>query len=278
MSEPHILFKIGDGDEFDPTDQIQGLHYLGEDETVTSPQFTNTYQDFTGTDGTMLVAQTMAKRTFTERFWLEFGSYYDLQLAKTELYRIFGQRDRVRVRSDHSPDKIYYGYITPFEIAPMSNGSHDANFNMVFDVPSGVKQSLYRSDQLPSGFQFGQSIPTGELPSYHFTAKQFTVYNPSDIKVDPYYQRHDLRIICKYSGSSLTVTNKTTNESWTYKRNNGGNSTVILDGTNVYFDGTNDNVNSDGGTISLARGKNEFTVSGANAVDITVSFPFLYLL
>lgn len=276
MTEPHIFFKIGDGDEFDPADQISGLRYLGTDETATSPQFTNNYQDASGIDGSWFISQTLAKRTFTERFWLHFSTYYDLQLAKHDIYQIFASRQIIRVRSDHSPGKVYYGYPTPFEIAPLEGGSNDAVFSIVFDVPSGYKQSLYRSDKM-AGTQYGMNIPVGQYPSYHYTTGNFVVKNLGDLKIDPYYQSHDLKIICKYSGSSITITNQTTGESWSYNRSNDGSHTITLDGVNTYYDGTNDTVNSDGGTISLVTGDNHISVSGAN-VDVTFSFPFLYLL
>ena len=265
MSDPYIMIKVGDHQEINLCDQIPGLRYLGLDDASSSPQFTNQYQDTTGTDGSPFVGQTFAKRTFSEKFWLSFGGYEDLVLAKHELYRLFGSRKLVRVRTDTSPGKVYFGIPTPFDIAPISAGSNNANFSIPFDVPSGYRYSLYRSDVLPSttdGWQFGMNLPD-QLPSYHFTSTSFEVYNASDIAIDPYYQRHDLRVTCKFNGNSLKLTNITNGSVWTYSKNSDGSHTIVLNGVDTYLDGNLANVNTDYGTISLDPGWNSFTATGA---------------
>ena len=279
MSDPYIMIKVGDQQEINLCDQIPGLRYLGLDDASSSPQFTNQYQDTTGTDGSPFVGQTFAKRTFSEKFWLSFGGYEDLVLAKHELYRLFGSRKLVRVRTDTSPGKVYFGIPTPFDIAPISAGSNNANFSIPFDVPNGYRYSLYRSDALPittGGWQFGMNLPD-QLPSYHFTSTSFEVYNASDIAIDPYYQRHDLRVTCKFNGNSLKLTNTTNGSVWTYSKSSDGSHTITLDGVDTYLDGNLANVNTDYGTISLDPGWNSFTATGASSVDVTFSFPFVYL-
>lgn len=279
MSDPYIMIKIGDQQEFNLCDKINGLHYLGLDDASSSPQFTNQYQDTTGTDGSPYVGQTFAKRSMNEKFWLEFTTYEDLVLAKHELYRLFGLRKLMRVRTDSSPAKVYFGIPTPFDIAPISQGSTSSNFTIPFDVPNGYRYSLYRSDSLPSntdGWQFGMNLPD-QLPNYHFNSTRFSVYNASDIAIDPYYQRHDLRVTCKFNGNSLKLTNTANGSVWTYNKSNDGSHTIVLNGVDTYLDGNLANVNTDYGTISLDPGWNSFTATGASSVDITFSFPFIYL-
>ena len=147
------------------------------------------------------------------------------------------------------------------------------------DRPNGYRYSLYRSDSLPSttdGWQFGMNLPD-QLPSYHFTSTSFEVYNASDIAIDSYYQRHDLRVTCKFNGNSLKLTNTTNGSAWTYSKSNDGSHQIVLDGINTYLDGNLANVNTDYGTISLDPGWNSFTATGASSVDVTFSFPFIYL-
>lgn len=273
MAEPYLLIKIGDGEEFNIADRISGLHYLGTDDSSDGPQFTNNYEDVSGMDGSWFISQTFAKRTFNEKFWLHWTTYNDFVLAKHDLYQLFATRQLIRVRTDHSPDKVYYGYPAAFNISPLSNGMSDANFTIPFEVPKGVKYSLYRSNELKEA-QFGMNLPKEQELSYTYTSNSFKVYNAGDLTVDPYYAGHDLKIYCKYNGSELSLTNTTNGSSWSYSRSGGG--TVILDGLTTYYNGANDNVNSDGGTISLDPGWNNFTVGGATTV--TFSFPFVYLL
>lgn len=281
MSEPYIKLKIGSSDEFSLTDKIGGLRYLGQDTASSSPQFTNTYQDLSGVDGSFFVAQSFAKRSIAEKFWLHFNSYQDFILAKQELYHIFGTRQPVRVRTDTYPLIVYYGYVTAFDIAPLANGSHDANFSITFDVPDGYRYSLYASDELADahkddGWEFGMNLPENVLPAYKVSGNSFRIYNASDIAVDPYYQKHTLKITMSYSGSSMTLTNTTNGTSWSYKQSTNGKQ-LVLDGLNAYLDSTNANANSDYGSIRLEPGWNDFTVDGAGGFNATFSFPFIYI-
>lgn len=281
MSEPYIKLKIGSDDEFSLTDKIDGLRYLGQDTASSSPQFTNTYQDLSGVDGSFFVAQSFAKRSIVEKFWLHFNSYQDFILAKQELYHIFGTRQPVRVRTDTYPLIVYYGYVTPFDISPIEPGRYDANFSIAFDVPDGYRYSLYASDELADahkddGWEFGMNLPDGSLPVYEVSGNSFKIYNASDIAVDPYYQKHTLKITMSYSGSSMTLKNTTNGTSWTYKQSTNGKQ-LVLNGLNAYLDSTNVNANSDYGSIRLEPGWNKFTVDGAGGFNATFSFPFIYI-
>lgn len=279
MADPQIWFKIGDGDEFDPTAKIKGLRFLGIDHTSASPQWTNTYNDQPGLDGSPFAFQTLAKRTLTARFTLLFGDYADYTLARHDIYQLFSQRKSVRVRTDMSPDKVFFAYVTPFEIAPIQDGANYANIAIPFDVPNGVYFSRFRSDSSNTEVQFGMNVLAGEEPAYQFTSTAFRVYNDSDIAVDPYHQRHELKIKIKFSGDKFNLKNTTNGTAMAYNKAVGG-SALVWDGQSLtwFKDGTNDNVNADDGYITLDPGWNDFTVGGASGVDITFSFPFIYLL
>lgn len=283
--EPFFKMKIGQGDEFDITDKIPGLTYLGIDDASSSPQFTNNYQDSSGKDGSYFVSQTFAKRTFSERFLLSFIDWEDYQLAKHEIYKLFGRRELIRVRTDINDAKVYFGYVDPFDIAPTESGSSFANFSIPFELPNPYRYSLYRSDSpytfKQAGWQYGMNLPdNAENVGYHFTTNTFKVYNASDIRVDPYFQNHDLKIIIKFTGDSLQIHNKTTDTSWKYNESSDGSHTIIWDGQKLttYLDGDQVNGKTDFGHLSLDPEWNDIECTGANSVDITFSFPFIYLI
>lgn len=161
-------------------------------------------------------------------------------------------------------------------------GGYDADFTIPFDVPKGYRYSLFRSDtpytDEQNGWSFGMNLPDEPTDlNYHFTSNNFRVYNASDIKVDPYYQNHDLKILVKFNGSSLKITNKTTNTEWQYNESNDGNKQIILDGITTFLDGDDVSGKTDYGNLSLNPGWNEIECTGASSVDITFSFPFIYL-
>ena len=282
--EPFFKMKVGNGDEFDITDKIPDLKYLGVDDASSSPQFANNYQDLSGKDGSFFVSQTLAKRTFNERFVLFTRSWEEYQLAKHEIYKLFGQRKLIRVRTDINSAKVYFGYVNAFDISPIQSGANYANLTIPFDLPKPYRYSLYRSDSpytfKQAGWQFGMNIPSRDVLNYHFMTSSFRVYNASDIKVDPYFQNHDLKMIIKFNGSSLKVHNKTTDTTWTYNESSDGNHTIIWDGQllSTYLDGNQVNGKTDFGYLSLATEWNDIECTGANSVDITFSFPFIYLI
>lgn len=282
--EPFFKMKVGNGDEFDITDKIPDLKYLGVDDASSSPQFANNYQDLSGKDGSFFVSQTLAKRTFNERFVLFTRNWEEYQLAKHEIYKLFGQRKLIRVRTDINSAKVYFGYVNAFDISPIQSGANYANLTIPFDLPKPYRYSLYRSDSpytfKQAGWQFGMNIPSRDVLNYHFMTSSFRVYNASDIKVDPYFQNHDLKMIIKFNGSSLKVHNKTTDTTWTYNESSDGNHTIIWDGQllSTYLDGNQVNGKTDFGYLSLATEWNDIECTGANSVDITFSFPFIYLI
>ena len=282
--EPFFKMKVGNGDEFDITDKIPDLKYLGVDDASSSPQFTNNYQDLSGKDGSFFVSQTLAKRTFNERFVLFTRNWEEYQLAKHEIYKLFGQRKLIRVRTDINSAKVYFGYVNAFDISPIQSGANYANLTIPFDLPKPYRYSLYRSDSpytfKQAGWQFGMNIPSRDVLNYHFMTSSFRVYNASDIKVDPYFQNHDLKMIIKFNGSSLKVHNKTTDTTWTYNESSDGSHTIIWDGQllSTYLDGNQVNGKTDFGYLSLDPEWNDIECTGANSVDIRFSFPFIYLI
>lgn len=276
MQEPKLYMKIGDEAEFDIADKVKGLKYLGDDSTLAS---TNQLLQVPGIDGTVYQYKTYSNYQVPAKFFLRFEDWQDYKLAKHQVNRLFSSRKMIRIRTDTEPAMVRFVMPNPPEIAPTEAEAHYASFTENFDNPSGYRYSLYRSDSLPSianGWQFGMNLPE-PLPSYHFTNKSFKVYNASDIAIEPYKQKHDLRILFKFSGSQMKITNKTNGSSYTYNNSSNGNEQIILDGISTTLNGNPASANTDYGTVTLETGWNDIDVSGADNVDITFSFPFIYL-
>ena len=276
MQKPKLYMKIGDEAEFDIADKVKGLKYLGDDSTLAS---TNQLLQIPGIDGAVNQYKTYSNYQVPAKFFLRFEDWQDYKLAKHQINRLFSSREKIRIRTDTEPAIVRFVVPNPPEVAPTEAGAHYASFTENFDNPSGYRYSLYRSDSLPNianGWQFGMNLPK-TLPSYHFTSKSFKVYNASDIAIEPYKQKHDLRILFKFSGSQMKITNKTNGSSYTYKNSTNGNDQIILDGIITTLNGNPASANTDYGTVTLETGWNDIDVSGADNVDITFSFPFIYL-
>ena len=278
LQNPRLLMKIGDEEEFDIADRVAGLTYLGDDAT---PATTNQLAQINGIDGAIYQYKTNNNYQVPAKFLLKFGDWQDYKLAKHELFKIFSTRKLIRIRTDTEMAIVRFVLPTIPEIAPAQEEAHWATFTENFDNPSGYRYSIFRSDSNyspeKSGWQLGMNIPEGFKLNYHFTTSSFKVYNASDIEIDPYGQKHDLKIIMKFSGDSLTLTNKTDGSSYSYKKPSSGGDKIILDCIATTLNGQPASGNTDYGNITLQPGWNDITATGAGSVDITFSFPFIYI-
>ncbi|WP_404975662.1 phage tail family protein [Weissella paramesenteroides] len=251
------------------------MYYLGGDST---PAFTNNYQDEVTKDGSRFTGATFSKLIFTANFLLRSTDYYDQKLLRHEIYQLFGDRELVRFRTDIDLQKVMYGRPTSFDIKFVNDGSDDSLFSIQFEIPSGYKYSLVRSDEIDVDHtSFGMNFKLNETPVYQQTANYFKIYNPSDIAIDPYYQRHDLMLLIKFSGSSYQITNQTNGTSYKYNKAIISSDELILNGVATTLNGTPASQNSDFGYIKLEKGWNDITVSGATSHETTFSFPFIYI-
>lgn len=277
---PKLWIKRGNEDEIEIESITPNLKYLGDDE---DPIVTNTYLTNLGGDGSYPTESTIDKNVINARFYFKFGDWWDYKLAKHDIYRYFSSKEIFRIRTDGEPGVVKYVKAGNFTIAPIEQFARTSVFTIPFENPSGYKYSLTTSDQLMNYDQeawmlYGGNIPNGENLDYHFINKQsFRVFNASDITIDPYFQRHELNIIMEHFGDGFKLINNTTKTIWSYKGQMNNTDKVILQGINTFKNGILDNNNTDFGYITLATGWNEFSVVGAGDLDITFSFPFIYL-
>lgn len=277
MNEPKLYLKIGKQDEVDVTKAIPSLEFLGADESTV---MLNTYQTSVAQDGQTVQAINYDKYVINANFLFNFSDWYDFKLIKHEIYRLFQQRQIMRIRTDAEPMLVQFVTPTTFEIKPISDGANEAKFTIPFDNPSGYKYSMLRSDELvknnENNWQFGMNLPAKNL-QYTFTKARFKLFNASDIKIDPYYQRHDLILKINFNGSNLKITNNTTQTNWSYNKPAKKTDQIFLNGIITTLNGKPASVNTDYGNLILAPGWNEISVSGAIDFEITFSFPFIYI-
>ena len=242
---------------------------------------TNNYSDSSGSDGSIFNYATFDKSEVNANFILHFSDYYDFKLAQHDVYKLFMNKELIRIRTNAEPAIVKFVRAGNFEISPWRDGAKDAMFTIPFENPSGYKYSYLTSDNPylyeTEGWQIGMNLPNGQDLQYHFTNSSMRVYNASDIAIDPYFQRHQLKIVMKYQGDSLRLVNKTNNTSWKLTKHSNFNNDVVLDGINTTIDGTPASVWTDYGNLTLEPGWNDIIVQGASKVDVVFSFPFIYL-
>lgn len=259
-------------------EMTQGLHFLGLE---TSPVLTNTYQQNSGTDGSLFSNTVIAQSTINAKFVLYTIGYYDLQLARHDIYKLFAGKDLFRIRTDANPAKVAFVRAGSFDIAPASDGSFQALITIPFDNPSGYFYSLLTSENLmtyeANGWQYGMNLPNGQDLNYKYNNQtHFSIYNASDVTIDPYFQKHQLQIIIKHNGGSFYLENKTTGDYYTYNGSMNSNDTLLIDGINTYKNQAIADNDTNYSYLTLKQGYNEIKTN-ATDLDITFSFPFLYL-
>ena len=273
--KPTFLIKLKGQDEFDIHERLPSLQYLGGDST---PVFNNAYQDDALRDGSRFTGTTFGKSTFTANFVLHSQDNNDQKLLRHEIFQLFGDRELARIRTNIDFEKVMYVRPNSFDINYIADGSVDSMFSIPFDIVTGYKYSRVRTDAIDMDHtSFGMNFELTDTPVYKQTANKFKIYNPSDIAIDPYYQRHDLLLLIKFSGSSYQITNQTNGTSYKYNKAISGSDQLILNGLATTLNGAPASQNSDFGYIKLEKGWNDITVSGATSHETTFSFPFIYI-
>ena len=243
---------------------------------------TNNYSDSSGSDGSVFNYATFDKSEVNANFILHFSDYYDFKLAQHDVYKLFMNKELIRIRTNAEPAIVKFVRAGNFKISPWRDGAKDAMFTIPFENPSGYKYSYLTSDNPylyeTEGWQLGMNLPNGQDLQYNFiNQSQFKVYNASDITVDPYMQRHELKIIIKHSGGAFGIENETTGDLYRFNGSMNSNDTLMIDGINSYLNGDLADNQTNYGYISLATGWNSFKIISATDLDITFSFPFIYL-
>lgn len=273
--KPTFLIKLKGQDEFDIHERLPSVQYLGGDST---PVFNNAYQEDALRDGSIFTGATFGKSIFTANFAMRSQDNNDQKLLRHEIFQLFGDREPARIRTNIDFEKVMYVRPNSFDINYLADGSVDSLFSIPFDIVTGYKYSRFRSDEIDLDHtSFGMNFKLTDTPVYKQTATKFKIYNPSDIVIDPYYQRHDLVLLIQFSGSSYQITNQTNGTSYKYNKAISSSDELILNGVATTLNGIPASQNSDFGYIKLEKGWNDITVSGATSHETTFSFPFIYI-
>ena len=280
LNDYWLKVKIGNQDEIDINTITPDLHFV---ELDTTPAFSNTYQNMAGVNGSIYTTSQFDKTTINLKFLVRFKDWKDLDLAKHDIYRFFMTKEIIRIRCNTAPNKVYYCRAMPFQIAPSKVGSAGAVFTVPLDNPSGLAYSIAPSDEIVNvnendNWSYGMNIPNGKQLKYHFTnTNKFTVFNPSDIDINPYLQNDKLSISVKFTGDNITIKNITNGSTWSYNKSSNGSDTLLINGVTSSLNGNPCSKDTNFGHIKLDKGDNNFEITGANTSDIVFSFPFVYI-
>lgn len=277
---PKLFIKPPEGDEIDAEEITPGLRFLDDD---SDPVLTTTYTNDPGTDGQAYSYSQYDKTTVNARFWLHYGDWYDYKLKKHDIANFFMQKGLYRIRTDAEPAIVKYVRAGNFNIKNPEDRSHDIQFSIPFENPSGLKYSLAYSDELmtydQNKWQLGMNLPNGQDLQYHFINEhQFKIYNASDIEIDPAANRnYQLQIIVSGVNGGFDIKNMTNGDEFVYTGNLSPSDQLVLDGIYAYKNGSLVTEETNLGWIRLKKEWNEFKIFGYEKLDIKFHFQFVYL-
>lgn len=272
-----LLLKIGNEPQFELSQKIPQVEFLSATDT---PDISNNYNQYTAVDSSFFNFSTINQNTYTVKLMMHFSDYGEYKSLRYDIYKLFLRKDYIQVQTDSEFPFIRNIRAVGFDIEPFSDGAHSAIITIPFENPSGFKFSRKKSDEqddLWDYFPIGWDIPEFVPGQFEYKNTKFKVYNPSNVVIDPYYQKSDLKIFIKFKGKSIELLNETNNSNWTLNRSSDGTNQIVLNGINTTFDNTPCSQNTNFGNISLDKGWNQIQVNGATELDIRFSFPFTYV-
>lgn len=254
---------------------LQDTYCYDWDSAMTNP--IEQFQKINTQDGQYMTSSSFDSRDISTTWYIDGKSEAEMLMSLRRLQSFFMSRNGLWVVFGNEPSYKYRVKTRVF--TPTYGSERSCSVNIVFNNYTGVRESVAKTTELydmdKEFISRGMGIPRDRRVPWEFNTNTFTVYNPSDVDIDPLAQKHYLKIHIRGSGN-LTLTNKTTGEVFTYSRPLKDGDELIIDGVDPILNGRPDGINSNHGIISLKKGDNEFAISGLTNIDITFEFYFVY--
>lgn len=228
----------------------------------------NEYKKLGLNDGQVLISSSYDQRELKMNIHFVGMNEPDMYLAFDALQQFLDSRTPLWICWADWPQRMYYVMAKLGEPAYLSDQGWTCEVTLTDLI--GLSRSVGTTgnwNDMVSGFGNNQPV---DRPTYTFSSNSFNVQNMSNILIDPERRGHKLTIT--FNGSSagnMKITNKTTGDSFTYKKAFSGK--FVLDGVNPTVNGKGCLADTDYGVITLQIGKNSFQVDNFSG---TISFDF----
>lgn len=257
------------------TADLYGLQFL--DMYVSAPVITQNYFTNPGMDGLIEAGTaTFGMRTVSVNFLFKGNDLFDFELGCKAIHAFLFEREAYYIRSTLMPGFRYKVVAKPYD--PTRINMTDMTFAVEFDLPTGFREAFKETLEAPFTFdaeawQMGMNLPTDDL-SYVFNTAQFSVYNASDIEINPL--KHHLMDIALTCVGMPTITNLTTGDVFTLNRAMTASDALLLSGFDPYLNNVRCGRDTNHGVITLAKGWNQFAISGCTNPVTAINTRFLY--
>lgn len=204
---------------------------------------------------------------------------YDMELQRLMLRKMFNSDKYFYVVSMRTPYIRWKCVAESFDMTQLDNYHKLKSVSITLDCIDGFAEST-ATTQTPFTYEseswgLGENLPNGVHIPYTFTTPSFRVYNASIIPLRA--EEHPFTIA--FSGiveSELHIKNLTTGQEFVLNRALSLSDTLIIAGLVPIVNGSQDYGASNHAYLDLARGWNEFQISGATNFTISFDTRFYY--
>lgn len=232
-----------------------------------------------GRDGGIFTDSQFTERVITVELLYESTDIYDFYLLRDEINALFTRKESFYIIFKNEPYKRYLVKLNQgFVIEP---NQYMNSFELEFTCVNIYGESIVSTQQMKKEwdvdqFAWNNTITWDDDLQYTFTTNNFDIYNLGTGHIDP--RQSEIKIVIQGDYSNgLTLTNNTTGEVYQYNKPLSSGDVLTLDGVRTLKNGVSAFRDTNKKLISLAQGKNSFTVTGGTTSNIYFDFRFLYL-
>lgn len=239
---------------------------------------TNT-TEINGVDGVLTGASTFAPFELELRFMFSGVDIHDYHLFKHKLRQIIYQREPYYVWHSDMPGKKYAVLPNATEIEDIY--SRNGEISITFSVFKGYSESLKETDEfsLSSGdWQFEGGVLADDNIKYKHNTTSFKIYNGSSDVINPLL-RHRFKLIVNIDApKGFKVNNKTTGDTFEYKKAIKSNQTLTINGVHPFINNNRVGIDTNWQWLTLDEGFNDIEITGENISKVKTQwiFPFIY--
>lgn len=233
--------------------------------------------------GRVTLGTGLEPRSMSVTFHIHGRDMYDFVLVRDELFNYFSGLDFLYLIDVRNPAKRWKVKVSSaYEVTPIA--TRVAVFDIEFISDSPYCESLGTTSD-PRTFdaevwQFGQGLLMDDDISYTKTSNTFQIYNAGGVTIDPrsIHTPMTIEITSNVTSSNavLSLTNKTTGETWTYTGSITAGQTIQLKNVEALIGGSSVFLKTNYKVITLKHGYNDFEKS-SNISQVKFLTRFYYL-
>lgn len=246
---------------------------------VPPPSINHVTEQLDGLDGELYLESSYTDRTIRTELSLKGASSKDLKKLKTKFNRLFARKEELFIIFKDEPHRRYrvlLSNVPEWDAAGIRLASTTLEFKMpgiYVESPGTTLNQSYNDYYYPIGEgKIDEGDPAIE---YTFNQSSFSVFNDSDVPVDP--RNMELAIEFKGASTNLSIKNLTTGDEWKHTGSTVAGDVIRLEGVRSLKNGQSIFKNTNKKLITLAPDWNEFEITGATDFTISFDFRFYYI-